>query len=814
MKARWKVLWPRALSLRLALMFALASVVLLGALGLYLYQSLAREIAWRDDAALLGRVERMRALIGDGDSIDALRRRPQLYANMLGSQGDLLWVLDGAGQPLIEINPARLAIPALPPGPGVQLQDGAGAGEPSRLAWLQVRQDGRALTLIAGKLLAERSQMLAAYRLKLWLALGAGALLAFLLGWAVSQRGLRPVRTLAARAAAIDVQHLHLRLDSAQQVSELRQLGDALNQMLARLEDGFGRLSRFSEDLAHEMRTPLNNLMGQTQLALQKTRTTEDYQALLASSQEEYERLARMIDNMLFLARAERPDAVLHREPIALHEAVAQLCDYFEGMAEERDMVLVNEAEGTLAADPQLLRRALANLLANALRYGSADSPVRIASQRHSGRVDISVSNQGEPIASEHLPRLFDHFYRCDPSRAQPGDSGGLGLAIVRSIMQLHGGAVRVNSSSAGTCSTLNFPVQLKSAQHHAAEAAAVAGHGGVFGRNLAVGDLGFGRFHDLQDGDVGLARQPVGPSLVAHQNFQQLVKRVGPALAGHQPAGLVEAGVKIALVGRDFCIKYASSARVVAVDSYEIHSVHPALERVKALAHRGLGNHRRKRHLGIVLAAQQQQVLDVVKARLVIGRVGGNGFLQLFQHGFGAGVGVVGGQFGFRLGLKRRRQVLVQEFLDFSFGQRAGEAVHRLAVHQEDAGRDAADAKGFAQLLLLVGINLDQLEAAFVGHFKFFKNRAERLARAAPGRPEVNQHGNSHGSGNDFLFKIGKGDVDHDGAEVRLDKRFSSVGRWPVASGRTIACRGRRQPLKSPAPGAPPANFTTETPT
>ena len=224
MKARMTALWPRALSLRLALMFALASVLLLGALGLYLYQSLEREIAWRDDVSLVGRVERMGVLIGDSDSIDALRQRPQLYANMLGNRDDLLWVLDGTGRPLIEINPARVAVPALAPGKGVQLRNGT--GEPSRLAWLHVRQDGRELTLIAGKLLAERSQMLAAYRLKLWLALGAGALLAFLLGWAVSLRGLRPVRTLAARAAAIDVQHLHLRLSAAQQVSELRQLSD------------------------------------------------------------------------------------------------------------------------------------------------------------------------------------------------------------------------------------------------------------------------------------------------------------------------------------------------------------------------------------------------------------------------------------------------------------------------------------------------------------------------------------------------------------------------------------------------------------
>ena len=451
-------LWPRALALRLALLFALASALVLGVLGLYLYQSLEREIAWRDDQALVGRIERMRALLDDTASIEALQLRPQLYANMLGNRENLLWVLDSAGQPLIEVNPAHLAVPVLARHAAVQLGEGGGA-VPSRLAWLHVRHGDRDLTLVAGKLLAERTQMLAAYRLRLWLALGTGALLAFGLGWAVGLRGLRPVRTLAARAEAIDVQHLHLRLPGVeqQQVQELAQLGDALNQMLARLEDGFGRLSRFSEDLAHEMRTPLNNLLGHTQWALRKERPPQEYQSLLASHLEEYERLARMIDNMLFLARAEQPDAAVDRAPVALQDTVAQLCDYFEGMAEERGIVLVNAAHGTLHADPQLLRRALANLIANALRYGSADSPVRIASGPCAGGTEITVSNQGIPIAPEHLPRLFDRFYRCDPARAQPGDSGGLGLAIVRSIMQLHGGSVRVDSDASGTRFVLVF---------------------------------------------------------------------------------------------------------------------------------------------------------------------------------------------------------------------------------------------------------------------------------------------------------------------------------------------------------------------
>ncbi len=450
-------LWPRALSLRLALLFALVSAILLGGIGFYLYLSLAREIAWRDDQALAGRLERMRVLIDDSESIEALRRRPQLYANMLGNRDNLLWIVNDRGQALIEINPVHLPPPQLPPSEQIRLSDWAGA-EPARLAWVQVRRDGQKLTLIAGKLLAEREQMLAAYRLKLWLAMTAGALLAFMLGWLVSQRGLRPVRRLAARAAAIDMQHLHLRIGNISEISELQTLGSALDRMLSRLEDGFAQLSRFSEDLAHEMRTPLSNLMCHTQQTLSQPRSVEEYQNLLASNQEEYERLARMIDNMLFLARSEQPDASVRRERINLHQLAEQLCEYFEGMAEEREVQLLNQAQGVLEADSGLLRRALANLLANALRYGMPGCPVSIRSEERDGVTEISVLNAGEPIAEEHLPRLFERFYRCDPSRTQSGDSGGLGLAIVRSIMQLHGGSVRAESDRSGTRFVLVFP--------------------------------------------------------------------------------------------------------------------------------------------------------------------------------------------------------------------------------------------------------------------------------------------------------------------------------------------------------------------
>jgi two-component system heavy metal sensor histidine kinase CusS len=442
---------PHTLSLRLALLFALVSAMLFGVIGFYLLNALDREIRWRDDQALLGRVVRMRSLIGDSVSIAALKNRPQLYENMLGNRESLLFVLDAAGRPVIEVNPAGIKVPRPPLASSIALGDGpespsdagAAAGISYRMAWQQVSHEGRPLTLIAGSLNTGREQMLAAYRRTLMVALTLGTLLAFALGWWVSQRSLRPVRALARQALAIDTQHLHLRLQGFEQLKELQALSSALNQMLARLETGFTQLARFSEDLAHEMRTPLANLMGQTQLALQHSRSNAEYQDLLASNIEEYERLARMTDNMLFIARAEQPHAAIAPGAVELHAMVALLCEYFEGMAEERGVTLVNTASGTVIADADLLRRALANLLANALRYGSEGREITIDSAHEAdGTAELRVHNFCDAaIPPDELARLFDRFYRRDPARAEQGDSGGLGLAIVRSIMQLHGGS-------------------------------------------------------------------------------------------------------------------------------------------------------------------------------------------------------------------------------------------------------------------------------------------------------------------------------------------------------------------------------------
>ncbi|MBH8581847.1 heavy metal sensor histidine kinase [Bisbaumannia pacifica] len=445
---------PLSLSLRLALLFALVTLGLLGGLGAYLHHALGQQLAWRDDQLLLGRLERMEALLDDGESIAALRRRPLLYANMLGNRDSLLWILDPQGRPLIEINPPGLAVPELPAAPEGRLMAHAGA----RLAWRSLNHEGRRLTLVAGKRLEERERMLAAYRLRLWLAMGAGTLLASLLGWWVARRGLRPVRRLAARAQSIDARHLHRRLAVHGEVSELRELSRALNQMLSRLEEGFAQLSRFSGDLAHEMRTPLGNLLGATQQTLQREREPAAYRRLLGSHVEEYERLSRMVDTVLLLARTEQPAGALAREPIDLASLVGQLCDYFEGMADDDGRALLNRASGSVMGNLDLLRRALANLIANALQHGWSGTPVIIQSRQTPQGMLLEVTNRGQGIPGVEQERVFERFYRCDAARSRGGATGGLGLAIVRSIARWHGGEASVCCESELTTFRLTLP--------------------------------------------------------------------------------------------------------------------------------------------------------------------------------------------------------------------------------------------------------------------------------------------------------------------------------------------------------------------
>lgn len=455
----------RSIAWRLALAFALVCALVLSAIGVFLYRSLASEIAYRDDLALLGRLEQVRALLADSDSLGALQARPRLYQNMLGNLDSLLLVRRADGSSVIAINPRQRELPTLDAIPREQTPqrrdvmtwqapDGA---ELALLSGEAQGPNGEPLTVIAGKVLSEREQMLGSYRLRLYLSVGIGALLAFALGLVLLRRGLQPLRQLSEAVRGIDLRSLDQRLPAQGTPAELLEPVQALNGMLARLDDSVQRLSQFSADLAHEIRTPLHTLLASNGQALNHPRSTAEYQEVLASNMEEFERLKRMAENLMFLARAEQAERALNLQTLDLHSVGSELCDYFEALADDRDLRLDNQLHGELFADQQLLQRALGNLLANAVRHADPGTVISLRRRDEAQCCWLQVHNLGPTIASEHLGKLFDRFYRVDPSRAEPGDSGGLGLAIVQSIMQLHGGQVKVSSDADGTVFELGF---------------------------------------------------------------------------------------------------------------------------------------------------------------------------------------------------------------------------------------------------------------------------------------------------------------------------------------------------------------------
>ena len=288
-----------------------------------------------------------------------------------------------------------------------------------------------------------------------------GLVLSAAAGVLVAGMGMRrPLTDITRAAQRIGPTQLHERIGSTRWPQELTALAGAFDGMLERLENSFERLSQFSADMAHELRTPINNLMGEAEVALSKLRNPEEYQRVLASSLEECGRLSRLIDSLLFLARAENAETELKRSALDVRKESEAVREFYDVLAEEQGVVVTCEGDGQLNADPLLFRQALSNLLSNALQHTPRGGKVKISVARtDKGWVELRVADTGAGIDPEHLPRIFDRFYRADRSRSRHPQGFGLGLAIVKSILTLHGGTVAIQSAKdAGTTVVLRFP--------------------------------------------------------------------------------------------------------------------------------------------------------------------------------------------------------------------------------------------------------------------------------------------------------------------------------------------------------------------
>ncbi|HEX8873469.1 MAG TPA: heavy metal sensor histidine kinase, partial [Nitrosospira sp.] len=215
----------------------------------------------------------------------------------------------------------------------------------------------------------------------------------------------------------------------------------------------------FSADLAHELRTPINNLRGEAEVALSKPREAHEYREILASSLEEYDRLSRMMDSLLFLARADSTQTMVTRSRIDVRTEVTKVISFYEALATEQEVRITCAGDGAMDADPILFRRVISNLLSNALHYTPSGGEIAFSIQHIDGGIEVTCRDSGTGIAQEHLPKIFDRFYRADPSRDAKTEGAGLGLAIVKSIVGLHDGKTTVQSAiGQGTSVRLSFP--------------------------------------------------------------------------------------------------------------------------------------------------------------------------------------------------------------------------------------------------------------------------------------------------------------------------------------------------------------------
>ena len=273
------------------------------------------------------------------------------------------------------------------------------------------------------------------------------------------RQGHLPLRNVSNAIKNITSENLDARLEPSRVPVELEQLVVSFNQMIEKIEDVFTRQANFSADIAHEIRTPITNLVTQTEIALSQHRSQKELEDVLYSSLEEYNRMTRMVSDMLFLAQADNNQLIPDRVMFDLSAEVMKVFDFFEAWAEERSITLkFNGMPCLIEGDPQMFRRAISNLLSNALRYTPGGKTVTVAIRTRDDAVELVTENPGTPIPQEHLPKLFDRFYRVDPSRQRKGEGSGIGLAIVKSIVTAHHGKVRVESDAVSTRFILIIP--------------------------------------------------------------------------------------------------------------------------------------------------------------------------------------------------------------------------------------------------------------------------------------------------------------------------------------------------------------------
>lgn len=461
-----------SITVRLTLLYALSAFTILMASTFFMYWALTSSLARSNQQFLFGEVAVLRGILREypinipalqqevaREAIELNYAKHRYFCRVLDAQGNIVLETPGMSR-VIDVS----KFPPAPRGPTYisEIIPWHAYDDRSFLlmsAWINHNQTSQHLIQVALDVRPEQ-QIIAEYRRNLVLVLLLGILFSATVSAMVARRGLRPLRDITAKTKRITIDQLHERLDSTSWPKELTALASALNKMLDRIESSVNHLAQFSADLAHEFRTPINNLMGEAEIALSRSRTTDEYRQVLASSLEEYAKLARMIDSLLFLARTENTQMGIAKVELDARKTMDAVCEFHQIIAEEKNIQLTCEGQAKLLADPILLRRALSNLVSNALKYTPSGGTITLnVKENREKNITISVTDTGVGIGAEHLPYIFERFYRVDQARSHDSGGTGLGLSIVKSIMDLHKGSVNIQSQpGTGTTVTLTFP--------------------------------------------------------------------------------------------------------------------------------------------------------------------------------------------------------------------------------------------------------------------------------------------------------------------------------------------------------------------
>lgn len=451
-----------SLTMRLTILFSLSSAVVLLGLGVLIWLAIDQHFADEDYVVLGDNIRLIQKIAGE-QPVEGLPTRlremaehhPGFVTHVQTARGQAVFATTG-----FDFGTASRALAAL------RADENAFTWKQHGKAYRGMRAlaavpDGKSgpLTVMIGMDTEIHAHFMHAFRRSLASYITLAVLASGLFGWWAARRGLLPLRWMASRASGVTAHRLDARMPVDAVPEEMADLAVTLNAMLERLQDDFRRLSEFSSDLAHELRTPITNLMTQTHVVLSQPRDADKYHEVLASNAEELQRLGRMVADMLYLAKMEHGITLPSEEPIHVSDEVRALFEFYDALAEDKGVHLHVRGEASIVGDRPMLRRAFSNLLSNALRYTPRGGSILVEASEQPGSATLVVENEGKEISPELLPSIFDRFFRADKSRTRADAEGvGLGLSITQAIVVAHGGNISAESSAGRTRFILTFP--------------------------------------------------------------------------------------------------------------------------------------------------------------------------------------------------------------------------------------------------------------------------------------------------------------------------------------------------------------------